>query len=71
VSGREREREGERERERERERGREREREGEGERERERELYYELSIMGGLGRRPRTDSASPRYGLLPHTPLME
>jgi hypothetical protein len=26
---------------------------------------------GGLGRRPRTDSASPPYGLIPHTPLME
>jgi len=26
-------------------------------------------MTGGLGRRPRTVSASPRYGPLPHTPL--
>jgi hypothetical protein len=26
-------------------------------------------VMGGLGLRPRTDSTSPRYGLLPHTHL--
>jgi hypothetical protein len=43
------------------ERGREGGRERE--RERERELYWELFITGGLGRRPRTDSASPHYGL--------
>ena len=30
----------------------------------ERELYEELSITRGLGRRPRTDSASPHYGLI-------
>jgi hypothetical protein len=36
------------------------------ERERERELYSELSITGGLGRRPRTDSASLQ-STSPHT----
>ena len=41
------------------------------EREGERELHQEISITGGLGRRPRTDSESPRYGLLPHTPVVE
>jgi hypothetical protein len=40
------------------------------ERERARELYLELSITGGPGR-PRMDSASPRYGLLPPTHLTE
>ncbi len=33
-------------------------------RERGRELYQELSTTGVLGRRPRTDSASPHCGLL-------
>jgi hypothetical protein len=48
-----------------------REREGGRERGREREIYQELSITVGLGRRPRTGSASPRYGLLAHTRLAE
>ena len=34
------------------------------ERERKSELYLELYIAGGLGRRLRTDSASPHYGLI-------
>jgi hypothetical protein len=45
---------------------RERERARAKERESEKELYYELSMTGGPGRRPRTDSASPRYGIPPH-----
>jgi hypothetical protein len=54
---------------------RERAREREKERESERENYLELSITGGQGQSPRTDSAyaesvrglCPRSGLLPHT----
>ena len=53
-----------REKERARARERERERERESARERGRELYKEFSITGGLGRRPRTDFASPYYGLI-------
>jgi hypothetical protein len=44
---------------RERERETERERE---KREREREYYQEFSMTAGLGRRTRTDSASPYWG---------
>jgi len=42
-----------------------------GGRERERALLGTMIQKGGLGRRPRTDSASPRAFLLPPTPLAE
>jgi len=49
----------------------EREREREREKEKERERLLGSILKGGLGRCPRTDSASPRYGLLPPPHLTE